>query len=127
MRYGFSRAVDLPYEAAVRRVTEQLKAHGFGVLTTIDVKETLKQKLNAEFTKYVILGACNPSLAYQALQVEMDIGLLLPCNLIVYEKAGKTVLGAFDPLIMVPLVDKPELAKIAADVKQRLQSVLESI
>ena len=127
MRYGFSRAVDLPYEAAVRRVTEQLKAHGFGVLATIDVKETLKQKLNAEFTKYVILGACNPSLAYQALQVEMDIGLLLPCNLIVYEKAGKTVLGAFDPLIMVPLVDKPELAKIAADVKQRLQSVLESI
>jgi uncharacterized protein (DUF302 family) len=127
MKYGFTRTVDMPYEAAVRRVTEELKNQGFGVLTTIDVKETLKQKLNIEFTRYVILGACNPPLAHRALDVEMNIGLLLPCNVIVYEKGGKTVVGAFDPSIMVPLVDKPEMASIAADVKKRLEAVLVSI
>jgi uncharacterized protein (DUF302 family) len=127
MKYGFTRTVDMPYEAAVRRVTEELKNQGFGVLTTIDVKETLKQKLNIEFTRYVILGACNPPLAHRALDVEMNIGLLLPCNVIVYEKGGKTVVGAFDPSIMVPLVDKPEMASIAADVKKRLEAVLASI
>jgi uncharacterized protein (DUF302 family) len=119
--------VDLPYEAAVQRVTEELKNQGFGVLTTIDVKETLKQKLNIDFTRYVILGACNPPLAHRALDVEMNIGLLLPCNVIVYEKEGKTVVGAFDPMMMVPLVGKPEMASIAADVKKRLEAVLANI
>ena len=127
MEYGITRTVDLPYEAAVQRVTEELKNQGFGVLTTIDVKETLKQKLNVEFTKYVILGACNPPLARRALEVEMNIGLLLPCNVIVYEKDRKTVVGAFDPLMMVPLVGKPEMASIAADVKRRLETVLANI
>lgn len=127
MEYGFTRTVHLPYEAAVKRVTEELKNQGFGVLTTIDVKETLKQKLNIEFTRYVILGACNPPLAHRALEVEMNIGLLLPCNIIVYEKEGKTVVGAFDPMMMVPLVGKPELATIAAEVKKKLESVLASI
>jgi uncharacterized protein (DUF302 family) len=127
MQYGFTRTVNLPYEAAVQRVTEELKNQGFGVLTTIDVKETLKQKLNVEFTKYVILGACNPPLAHRALEVELNIGLLLPCNVIVYEKEGKTVVGAFDPMMMVPLVGKAELGAIAADVKQRLEAVLANI
>ena len=127
MEYGFTRTVDLPYEAAVQRVTEELKKQGFGVLTTIDVKETLKQKLNVEFAKYVILGACNPPLAHGALEVEMNIGLLLPCNVIVYEKEGKTVVGAFDPMTMVPLVGKKALQAIAADVKQRLEKVLANI
>jgi uncharacterized protein (DUF302 family) len=127
VEYGFTRTVDLPYEAAVQRVTEELRNQGFGVLTTIDVKETLKQKLNVEFTKYVILGACNPPLAHRALTLEMNIGLLLPCNVIVYEEEGKTVVGAFDPLMMVPLVGKPEMASIAADVKKRLESVLANI
>ncbi len=127
MEYGFTRTVDLPYEAAVQRVTEELKNQGFGVLTTIDVKETLKQKLNIDFTRYVILGACNPPLAHRALDVEMNIGLLLPCNVIVYEKEGKTVVGAFDPMMMVPLVGKPEMASIAADVKKRLEAVLANI
>jgi uncharacterized protein (DUF302 family) len=127
MQYGFTRTVNLPYEAAVQRVTEELRKQGFGVLTTIDVKETLKQKLNVEFTKYVILGACNPPLAHRALEVEMNIGLLLPCNVIVYEKEGKTVIGAFDPLTMVPLVGKEELEPIAADVRQRLEAVLANI
>ena len=119
--------MDLPYEAAVQRVTEELKKQGFGVLTTIDVKETLKQKLNVEFAKYVILGACNPPLAHGALEVDMNIGLLLPCNVIVYEKEGKTVVGAFDPMTMVPLVGKKALQAIAADVKQRLEKVLANI
>jgi uncharacterized protein (DUF302 family) len=127
MQYGFTRTVNLPYEAAVQRVTEELRKQGFGVLTTIDVKETLKQKLNVEFTKYMILGACNPPLAHRALEVEMNIGLLLPCNVIVYEKEGKTVVGAFDPLMMVPLVGKKEMETIAADVKQRLEAVLANI
>jgi uncharacterized protein (DUF302 family) len=127
MEYGFTRTVNLPYEAAVQRVTEELRNQGFGVLTTIDVKETLKQKLNVEFTKYVILGACNPPLAHRALEVEMNIGLLLPCNVIVYEKEGKTVVGAFDPLMMVPLVGKAALESIAAEVKQRLEAVLAKI
>ena len=127
MQYGFTRTVNMPYEAAVQRVTEELKNQGFGVLTTIDVKETLKQKLNIEFTKYVILGACNPPLAHRALEVELNIGLLLPCNVIVYEKEGKTVVGAFDPMMMVPLVGKAELGAIAADVKQRLEAVLANI
>ena len=127
MEYGFTRTVNLPFEAAVQRVTEELKNQGFGVLTTIDVQETLKQKLNVEFTRYVILGACNPPLAHRALEVEMNIGLLLPCNVIVYEKEGKTVVGAFDPLTMVPLVGKPEMAAIAADVKKRLEAVLAKI
>lgn len=81
--YGFTRTVNLPYEAAVQHVTDELQKQGFGVLTSIDVKETLKQKLNIEFTKYVILGACNPPLAHRALEVERNIGLLLPCNVIV--------------------------------------------
>ena len=127
MQYGFTRTVNLPYEAAVQRVTEELRKQGFGVLTTIDVKETLKQKLNVEFTKYVILGACNPPLAHRALEVEMNIGLLLPCNGIVVEKEGKTVIGAFDALTMVPLVGKEELEPIAADVRQRLEAVLANI
>ena len=127
MEYGFTRTVNLPYEAAVKRVTEELKNQGFGVLTSIDVKETLKQKLNVEFTRYVILGACNPPLAHRALELEMNIGLLLPCNVIVYEQGGKTVVGAFDPMIMVPLVGKGEMAAIASDVKKRLEAVLAGI
>jgi uncharacterized protein (DUF302 family) len=127
MEYGFTRTVNLPFEAAVQRVTEELRNQGFGVLTTIDVKETLKQKLNIEFTRYVILGACNPPLAHRALTLEMNIGLLLPCNVIVYEKEGKTVVGAFDPMMMVPLVGKAEMGSIAADVKKRLEAVLANI
>lgn len=127
MQYGFTRTVNLPFDAAVKRVTDELKTQGFGVLTSIDVKETLKQKLNVEFTKYVILGACNPPLAHRALGVEMNIGLLLPCNVIVYESEGKTVVGAFDPMMMVPLVGKAELGVIAADVRQRLEAVLAAV
>lgn len=127
MEYGFSRTVDLTYEAAIQRVTEELKKEGFGVLTTIDVKETLKQKINVDFTKYVILGACNPPLAHKSLQTEEQIGLLLPCNVIVYEKEGKTIVAAFDPMLMVSVIGKEEMRPIAEEVKRKLETVLKSI
>jgi uncharacterized protein (DUF302 family) len=127
MQYGFSRTVDLSYDAAVARVTEELKKEGFGVLTTIDVKATLKQKINVDFTRYLILGACNPPLAHKALLAEEQIGLLLPCNVIVYEKEGKTVVAAFDPMLMVSVIGKEEMRPIATEVKRKLESVLRNV
>jgi uncharacterized protein (DUF302 family) len=124
MKYGFSKAVNLPYEKAVERVTEELKREGFGVLTTIDVKDTLKKKLNVDFGKYVILGACNPPFAYQSLQAEEEIGLLLPCNVIVYEKGGKTIVAAFDPMVMSAILEKPTVQPIAEEVKRKLERVI---
>src|SRR5512137_1400869 len=105
MEYGFSKTVSLGYDLAVKKVTEELAKEGFGVLTTIDVKETLKKKLNVDFKNYKILGACNPSFAHTSLQVEEEIGLLLPCNVIVYEKSGNSVVAAFDPLSMSRVMD----------------------
>ena len=127
VKYGFTRTVNLPYDAAIQRVTEELRKQGFGVLTSIDVKETMKQKLGVEFTKYAILGACNPPLAHQALEAEKNIGLLLPCNVIVYEHEGQTVVGAIDPMMMVPLVGKAELESVAAEVKKRLETVIAAL
>jgi uncharacterized protein (DUF302 family) len=127
MQYGFSRTVDLSYDAAVARVTEELKKEGFGVLTTIDVKATLKQKINVDFTRYVILGACNPPLAHKALLAEEQIGLLLPCNVIVYEKEGKTVVAVFDPMLMVSVIGKEEMRPIATEVKRKLEAVLRNV
>ncbi len=101
--YGIKKTVSLSYEEAISRVTETLKSEGFGILTEIDVKQTLKKKLNEDFTKYVILGACNPPLALKALNEEIDIGLLLPCNVVVYEHPDdkQTVVAAIDPATMV--------------------------
>jgi len=124
MQYGMSKTVGLTYEQAVEKVTTELKKEGFGVLTTIDVKETLKAKLNVEFPRYVILGACNPPFAHKALQAEEQIGLLLPCNVIVYEKAGTTVVAAFDPMVMTAVMDNPGMHPIAKEVKERLDRVI---
>ena len=124
MQYGMSKTVGLTYEQAVEKVTAELKKEGFGVLTTIDVKETLKAKLNVEFPRYVILGACNPPFAHKALQAEEHIGLLLPCNVIVYEKAGTTVVAAFDPMVMTAVVDNPGMQPIAKEVRERLDRVI---
>jgi uncharacterized protein (DUF302 family) len=124
MQYGMSKTVGLTYEQAVEKVTAELKKEGFGVLTTIDVKETLKAKLNVEFPRYVILGACNPPFAHKALQAEEQIGLLLPCNVIVYEKAGETVVAAFDPMVMTAVMDNPSMHPIAKEVKERLDRVI---
>jgi uncharacterized protein (DUF302 family) len=127
MSYGFSKPVSLSYDKAIEKVTEELKKEGFGVLTTIDVKETLKKKLDVDFNRYVILGACNPPFAYKALQAEEQVGLLLPCNIIVYEKEGKTIVGAFDPMSMTKMVENEALRSIAEDVAARLQRVINSL
>ena len=99
--YGFAVRLNIPYEEAARRVTAALKDEGFGILTEIDVQATLKQKLDADFRRYVILGACNPSLAHRALLADLDVGLLLPCNVIVYEEDGGSVISVIDPLAML--------------------------
>jgi len=125
--YAFRTRLDLPYEQAVERVTAALKAEDFGVLTEIDVKATLKKKLNAEFRRYVILGACNPPLAHQALQTELEIGLLLPCNVVVYEEDGGSVVAIVDPISMLGVVENPELNPVADEARTRLQRVIEAL
>ena len=127
MGYGFSKIVKLSYEQAIEKVTDELKKEGFGVLTTIDVRDTLKKKLNVDFKKYVILGACSPPFAHKALQIDEQIGLLLPCNVIVYEKEGKTVVAAFDPISMTKVMDNELVRPVAEEVKQKLQRVIDSV
>jgi len=127
--YGMARTVELPYEEAVERTREALGTEGFGVLTEIDVKATLKKKLGVDFRPYIILGACNPPLAHQALSAERDIGLLLPCNVIVYANDdGKTsTVSAIDPVAQLTIADTEAVEPIARDVKGRLKSVLDRI
>lgn len=127
MKYGFSKTTNYSFDEAVQKVTDELKKEGFGVLTTIDVKETLKNKLNVDFKKYMILGACNPPLAHQALQAEEELGLLLPCNVIVYEKEGKSVVSVFDPMVMSHIIDNPNMKPVAEEVKKKLEKVLEAV
>ncbi len=127
MQYGFSKTIDLTYEQALEKVTAELKKEGFGVLTTIDVKETLKQKINVDFKKYTILGACNPPIAHKALQTEEELGLLLPCNVIVYEKDGKTRVSIFDPMVMTWILENDQMKPIATEVQEKLQRVLAAV
>jgi uncharacterized protein (DUF302 family) len=126
--YCFSKTLTIPFEAAISRVTEALKKEGFGVLTEIDVKETLKKKLGVEFRPYKILGACNPPFAYQALLAEDKIGLMLPCNVIVQELApGKVEVAAVDPIASMRAVDNPKLADIAKEIQAKLKAVIDSL
>jgi uncharacterized protein (DUF302 family) len=128
IRYGFGARVALPYEEAVARTREALAAEGFGVLTEIDVRETLKKKIDVEFPPYVILGACNPALAHQALSAEADIGLLLPCNVVVRaEGEGGSVVSIMDPEAALGLAQRAEIEPLAAEVRARLQRVLQAI
>jgi uncharacterized protein (DUF302 family) len=127
MNYGFSKLTDLSYDDAVIRVTEELKKEGFGVLTTINVQETMKKKLNLDFPKYIILGACNPPFAYQALQTEIEIGLLLPCNVIVYEKEGKTNIAVFNPMVITKIVENTDILSVAEEMKTRLERVIAAV
>jgi uncharacterized protein (DUF302 family) len=127
MNYGFSKTLDIPFEKAIEKVTSELKKEGFGVLTSIDVKETLKQKINVDFKNYTILGACNPPIAHKALQEEEELGLLLPCNVIVYEKDNKTNVSFFDPMVMTWVIDNDNMKPIASEVKEKLQKVLEAV
>ena len=125
--YGFSKSTDLLFDDAVIKVTEELKKEGFGVLTSIDVQETMKKKLNVDFPKYIILGACNPPFAYQALQAEEEIGLLLPCNVIVFEKKGKITIAVFDPMAMMNIVKNSAVLRVAQEMKERLERVIAAV
>ena len=128
MNYYYSKVVDLSFEEAIIRVTDELKQEGFGVLTEIDVKATLKKKLDVDFRNYRILGACNPPFAYQALLAEPQIGLMLPCNVIVQESDnGQIVVSAIDPLASMQAVENEALGEVAEQVKTRLQKVIESV
>lgn len=122
--YGFKKEVDLPFSQAVELVTEELKKKGFGILTKIDVKEKFKEKLGIDFKNYVILGACNPALAHKAIEAEEDIGLLLPCNVVLYEKDGKTVLDIIKPSTAMGMIDNQALKAIATEVEAKLKEVL---
>lgn len=127
--YALKREVDLSYEVADRRIREELAAQGFGVLTEIDVRETLRKKLDVDFPPYVILGACNPSLAHRALLAEPDIGLLLPCNVVVRrdEEAGTTIVEAMDPAPLIKLTGNDALDEIAGEARSRLQTALDRV
>jgi len=126
--YGFSKVVPMSYNEALEKVTEELKKEGFGILTEIDVKETLKKKLDVDFKSYKILGACNPPFAYKALQAEEQIGLLLPCNMVVYvNDKGETVVAAMDPVAAMQAVKNEVLADVANEIQQRLKRVIENV
>jgi uncharacterized protein (DUF302 family) len=128
-RYGIGTTIPLAYEAAVARTKEALAAEGFGILAEIDITATLKKKLGVDFRPYVILGACNPPLAHRALSVERDIGLLLPCNVVVYadDTPGHSVVAAMDPVEALRLTGNDEIAPVADEVRQRLVRALESL
>lgn len=127
MKYGYKKETALPFIDAVHKTKEELTKEGFGILTEIDVKATIKKKLNIDYENYIILGACNPPFALRALQAEKDIGLLLPCNVIVYEEDGKTFVSAILPTVAMGMVEAPSLAGIAEIVEEKLIKVVKNI
>ena len=127
MEYGLSKQTGYSFDEAIERATEELKKDGFGILTTIDIKQTLKNKLDVDMDKYTILGACNPNFAHQALQIENELGLLLPCNVIVYEKDGKVYVSIMNPEIMASVTGNEKMDEIGKEVKKILAGTLERI
>jgi uncharacterized protein (DUF302 family) len=126
-KYGFGTVLNMPVEQAIERVTGALKEEGFGILTTIDVKETMKQKLDVEFEPYFILGACNPQLAHRALGAVHDVGLLLPCNVIVHSHGEQTHVEVADPIAMLGIVQNDALEGIAQEARSRLQRAVQRL
>lgn len=128
MSYYFTKRISMPFEAAIEHVTEALAKRGFGVLTTIDVKATMKKKLDVDFTPYTILGACNPHFAHRALQAEDKIGTMLPCNVIVTEAApGQVEVSAVDPVASMAAISNPDLGEIARTVQTQLREVIDGL
>ncbi len=127
MEYGYKRRVPLSFADAVSKTKAELSKEGFGVLTEIDVKATLKKKLDVEYENYLILGACNPPFAFQALKSEKEIGLFLPCNVIVYEEGGETFVSAVLPTVAMSMVENQALSSIAVEVETKLKKVVDSL
>lgn len=128
MSYYFSTTLPVGFEEALRRAAEALKSQGFGIITEIDVKETLAKKLGVDFRRYTILGACNPTLAHQALLIEDKVGTMLPCNVVVQDAGGgKTEIAAIDPVASMAAIDNPRLKQAAEAVRERLKSVIASL
>ena len=125
--YGFTKELDIPYQTVIEQVREALKKEGFSVLTEINIKEKMKEKLGIDTRKYIILGACNPPNAYKAILAEENIGLMLPCNVIVYEKGSRTELSVIRPTVAMQMVDNVELQKVAEAVEGQLKKVFDAI
>lgn len=125
--YGFTKELSAPLENTVEIVTRELKKEGFGILTKIDVKEKFKEKLDIDFPKYVILGACNPANAHKAILAEENIGLMLPCNVIVYEKSNRTIVSIIKPTVAMGMINNEKLKEIAICVEQKLKKVFNSV
>ena len=126
-QFAFTVNLNMSFEAALEKVIQGLKDEGFGILTQIDVKETLKDKIGVDFRKYAILGACNPPLAHQALTADLSAGLLLPCNVVVYEENDGSVVSIIDPLSMLGIIHQPELESVAQEAKERLERVAKGL
>jgi len=127
INYGFSKTINEPFDNVLDRVKEELQKEGFGILTSIDLRDKFKEKLDIDFKKYIILGACNPPSAYKALQYEEDIGLMLPCNVVVYEKEGKTGVSIVKPTVAMRVIDNEQLSEIANHIEEKLRKVFEAI
>lgn len=127
INYGFTKELDIPFETVTGQVREALKNEGFGILTEIDVKEKMKEKLGLDMNKYIILGACNPPNAYKAILTEKNIGLMLPCNVIVYEKGSKTVLSVIRPTVAMQMIENSELQIVAEAVEAQLKKSFDAI
>ena len=127
MDYGYKKQVDLTFEDTISKVKEELKKEGFGVLTEIDVKDTMKKKIDVDYDNYMILGACNPTFAHKILQVDKEVGLLLPCNVIVYEDNGSVVVSAIVPTVAMSVAGISELTDVACGVEEKLKRVIDNI
>ena len=127
INYGFTKEMDIPYGTVIEQVREALKNEGFGILTEIDVKEKMKEKLGFDMNKYIILGACNPPNAYKAILAEENIGLMLPCNVIVYQKGSKTVLSVIRPTVAMQMIENSKLQKLAEAVEAQLKKSFDAI